>query len=490
MAIQPVQPQRGAEHRHPLYDSFRLTTTIKVRLGVKRKKGDDEYPQEVDYFVLKPEDGATQDILSVYGDKPKSLRMMLTTEAPRPHEPSPEDRLVLDISNTAWGWNSGLLCRGTGASQDEPGDAIATDERFAQRIAGIVGAKVEKAPHGYKIPCYGQDCPKYRHKIEIPDPNNARKRQLVFAPTPWGQRDPDAPCGLSIVFKALLLHPTDPDPSNILGIAEIASSSINTIRDLVGGFAVMRRLTASPLNPQGRTVGIPFEVIRKPTTTTKVARRTHFTLAIQTTPKVWQRYARIPLSNLFLGLETMAEIKQLLSAEADLASVQDIIPRPLELAAHASDDLSAIEERTRASHGKPLVPQSAATTDGEEAVESAVQPESVDPEDDMQLGPQQIAELKDLCGGREDPDDPQSKALPGVLAKFYSFVHQADREMGREPTRRMSDLRYAHYKWIKAHVEPSAQPGSEEDDDDRIPPPPPEDEPEVVDGPDEQQRLV
>jgi len=463
--------------RHPIFDDVRLTTTVKIRLGVKKTKGDTEYPSEVDYFVLKEDDGATADMRKLYGEAPKSLRMMLPFEAPRVGEPSDADDLVLSIYNTAWGWNSGLLCKGTGKSKHEPGLAQATDKDFAARIASLTKAKVTEVDGRYQIPCLGVDCPKYRNMVEIQKQKDGRlQRALVMAPG----HDPDAPCKLTILFKALLLHPTDPDPANILGVAEIASGSINTIRDVVSGFQLMREFTKTLEHPRGRTALIPFQLIRKITTTTKVARRAHFTLAILPTPKEWQKYARIPTRQMFLPPETIAELRQLREAEISLDSVRDIIPRPLELAAHEGADLVEIERQAHekapaAPASGPVVPQG--TVDREEAVRAAPAAAAAEEEsktEEPAAGPveaemtrilteaERLA-LKDLLGGRVDPDDETSPSKPETLERLYYWIREFDREHGTD-TKRMSQMTVHHDLWIRSRVEAEAAANQHEDD--------------------------
>src|SRR6266487_740432 len=111
-----------------LSDRRRLPRLLKIRLGEKKKSaGGRDYPSESDYFVLKKEDGATDEIIKLYALKPKSLRMMLPFEV-EAADPKTGDELVLNLSNRAYGTNAGLKCRGTGNNAAEFGVAETSDE--------------------------------------------------------------------------------------------------------------------------------------------------------------------------------------------------------------------------------------------------------------------------------------------------------------------------------------------------------------------------
>lgn len=462
--------------RHPVFDEVRQTTTLVVRLGVKRKKGDDEYPEEVDYFVLKPEDGATPEIIEAYGPRPKELRLMLLHPAPERDRPRPTDALVLQINNTAWSWNSGLLCKGTGADEHKPGRFVSTERAFAERVLMDTGAQVQENDDGtYGGPCFGLACRKYRHMVERKVEERGRaKRTLVLAPIPFGdgKRDADAPCKLTILFKAALLHPTDPDPGHILALVQIASGSINTIKDVLYGFDMIGDHTAQRPGQRGRTHKIPFWLMRKPTTTTKVARRQHWTLAIRPTPTEWKRYAEIPEEDLYLPPRMIAE---LMEQRESLRAYRDVIPRPLELAAHAGADLNEIERRVHASH----VPQGDAspgvvtdrdealreTAAGQQQAEPAEGPTFVpDPELDRVLSDTERAALKAAVGVEPtDPQDPQSPSKPETLKHLHRWVHEYDRQHGFK-TGKLSALTVRHDRWIRAQLAPT--PVTTEDDDD------------------------
>jgi len=83
----------------------------KIRLGVKKtSQGGREYPAEVSYFILKPEDCATPTIherwRKVYGEKPVEIDVMFPCEDPR---------VFFEQSYKRYG-QSGLVCKGDGST--------------------------------------------------------------------------------------------------------------------------------------------------------------------------------------------------------------------------------------------------------------------------------------------------------------------------------------------------------------------------------------
>jgi hypothetical protein len=317
---------------------------------------------------------------------------------------------------------------------------------------------------------------------------------MVLAPVPFAdpERDPDAPCKLTILFRAALLHPTDPDPGHILAVAQIASGSIHTIRGLLNGLSQIRDYTRQSPHDPGRTEKIPFWLTRKRTTTTGgPARAVHYTLAVRMTPTEWARYARIRVEEMFLPPQVIAE--EMTRREA-LNAFRDLIPRQLELDAPRGADLAEIERKTHASHGTP-VPQAAAssiTTDRDEALAEASDrpPEAEgegetetptfepDPELDRTLSiPERLA-LKQAVGVKPlNEDDPDGESDPESLRTLYRIIKLFD-AVHHVATPRLSALTVRHDRWIRAQVAPPT-PGAEDDQD--IPETPAEPAP---DGPD------
>lgn len=461
--------------RHPIYDTgTRLTTTVTVRLGVKNRsdRTGKEYPREVDYFVLNEEDGLTDEIRDAYSEQggklaPKELTCMVPFEPPVPGHPDPRDDYTVSIYNTAWGWKSGLLCKGTGADLANPGRAESSDETFAKRIAAAnpKGDQAWQAENGrWQIQCLGKDCVKYRlmTEQEVPTPDgNGTRIAVNLDPS----KDPEAPCKLTVLFKALLLRPPAPgqevDPGDVLGVIQIASGSINTIRDVLSGFALMREVTG------GRAAMIPFTLTRKATTTTKGARSKHYTLAIKVESRRWQKFSRIPERSMFLPPKELDALKELAEHEVALDTVRDIIPRPLELEAARGTEGDVAESL------HPRVPQGGTVVENNFPEDQPVTAPSGE-SDDRRLAQAEIAELKDLLGGRTDPDNIFSAGVPGVSEKLRALIKQAAEEFGEQPPR-LADLSVRYRDWIKARVEQPVQPGSEQaeesTDPDDAPPP-------------------
>jgi hypothetical protein len=120
------------------------------------------------------------------------------------------------------------------------------------------------------------------------------------------------------------------------------------------------------------------------------------------------------------------------------------------------------------------VPQGNGTTDPDEAAAAALKPGQATPEPegpsyepdpalDRTLSRPELNALKDLLGGRVDPDDEQSAATEEARQKLYGMVARFNAEH-HAGFRRLSDLTVRVDRWIRAQVgEPPAE-------DDVIPP--------------------
>lgn len=84
----------------------RLPRLGKIRLGEKRvsKETGNEYPAEVDYFVVPPE------VAKVYGDKPKELDVVF---------PVDDESIIAPYAYEYYGSSKGLKCTGTGEYANE-----------------------------------------------------------------------------------------------------------------------------------------------------------------------------------------------------------------------------------------------------------------------------------------------------------------------------------------------------------------------------------
>ncbi len=86
-------------------DIRRLPRIAKIRLGVKviSKKTGNEYPKEVDYFVVP------EAVAKIYGDKPKELDIMMPTNDPE---------IFFPQSYKAYGADQRLKCKGNGETAE------------------------------------------------------------------------------------------------------------------------------------------------------------------------------------------------------------------------------------------------------------------------------------------------------------------------------------------------------------------------------------
>lgn len=84
-----------------LSERRRMPLLGKIRLGIKKKsaKTGNEYPAETDYFVCPPE------VRRVFGDKPKSLRIMV---------PINDIDSVFPVAYCFYGSSRGIKCKGDG----------------------------------------------------------------------------------------------------------------------------------------------------------------------------------------------------------------------------------------------------------------------------------------------------------------------------------------------------------------------------------------
>jgi len=403
-----------------LSDRRRLPRLLKIRLGVRRNGGSDGPPKEVDYFVFKKEDGATDEILKLYSGTPKAIRMMLPFEVDA-LDPKSGDELVWNENNRAYGRAHGLKCKGHGGSASEPDFAETDDEEWAKRIAGNAKAQPVKLPNGrYRIPCWGRDCPKYA----------ATDQDGKKLPG----HDADAACKAVVVLRAFLLHPTDDvsskDYCRVLGVAEIASGSRNTMIDVRSSFEVVKLYTG------GRTAAVPFKLIRRPMKTTSTGPM-HFTLTIEPTPEEWQRFGMTPPSQVFLPEAKRAELAALAAADVNFDSVKDLLPRALPAA-----DIPAESE--------PL--GELVTADRDQVLDDAQRGDDPDPDPELERELSQLErdELKQLCGGV--PGQPQTlEKFREMVAAAYSWFDtwHAEGEGDRPP---LGLLQVKHARFIKEQV--------------------------------------
>jgi hypothetical protein len=455
-------PVRGLE------DTVRIPRTFNIRLGTRVKKLQDGsrarlkvteeggYPTETEYFVLSDEE-VSKEIRDLYGKEPKAIRLMLLTEYDAIDESRAE--LSLSLNNRAWR-RRGLRCIGHGRAADEADVAYTNDGEWALRIAQAANAVAEKlegperkqAPMSgaevWRVPCLGQDCPKYDRKVE--GVKNGEKAMVQAE-----GHDTDAGCKVNIVLRAFLLHPDfakigKPGEREVLGAVQIASGSYNTIVQLRSAFKIMKNFT------NGRTAGIPFTLIRKPTTTYTPTRQIHWTLDLNWEPALWQQFATLPMNEMFLTDELRA-YRRLINQQPlglDFDAVRDLYPTTPRLTGEVMPNRgsaagSPSSDMTQA-QGE-AGPQNDVTNDSVSG-DGQPEPSSALAEQDRFLTLSEVTELRRLFGTRTDPegpeDDHQNPFPPDVQQKLVNAIGMYNAATGSDITK-FSQLTLRAYEYVK-----------------------------------------
>jgi hypothetical protein len=387
-----------------LSDRKRFTTLVRIRLGVKETNARGvEYPKETDAFMLSADDGATPEILKLYGTRTKALRLMLPFEltAVDPHS---GQEIVWNVRNRAYGSGAGLKCSGDGGSDENLGAAEATDEEWAAAVSRHTGVAPTKLKNGrYQIVCAGRDCPMQA---------GAKKQ-----------------CAQVAVFRAFLLHPTtnsgSPDYCRVLASCDLATGSFNSIVDIQSGIQLLAPFTG------GRTSVIPFSLIRKPTTTYQGQKAIHWTLAVTFDPREVQRWALVPPGQAFLPEAMREDLLRLAAKEPDLDAVRDILPR-LEAAVVNQSP----ESEPREAIGPPVAsPPDPVAADRQEAVDRA-----------------EAAELERPLTQAER--DEVKKLFPTVDEARDAAV-KAHAHFGTAGASPFGDLQVKHARWVRANAVPA-----------------------------------
>ena len=324
-----------------LSDLRRLSRDFKIRLGSRLIKGeggvtrepkyDDKkrqreeggYPKEAEHFVMLPEE-VPEDVRDLYGPEPHSLRMMLPMEWDAT-DPNTGDEMVFNRNNRAYARTQGLRCKGTGYSSEYPGMATTTDIEWAGRIAQASGMAMETVSLNgtkmHRVRCLGADCPKYLRLATVDKVGGGTMTVKAEGV------DSDAACKRVFILRAFLLHPTtdtaSPDYCRVLGLAEIASSSFNTMINLQSDFPMMRAFTAT-----GTTAGIPFRLERVPIVTFKPTRAVHFVLKVSLDYREVSRWGAVPLAERFQSDELRGRLRAIAATPLALTydSVSDLMP--------------------------------------------------------------------------------------------------------------------------------------------------------------------
>ena len=228
----------------------------------------------------------------------------------------------------------------------------------------------------------------------------------------------------------------------MLGVVEVASGSRNAMIDVRSSFDLMRGFTG------GRTAGVPFTLIRKPTQTFGGAgRQLHFPCAVEPAPEEWQRFGNTPLDQVFLSPADRASLRNLEGGAVELESVRDLVPAPRLVGPGRTE-------------GRESAPRSA--VDGGDdlcrpAVGAAVEEAGLGEEDDTEAARQLVAaerdELKALLGEREDPDDSASPWTAATMRRLQGLAAEAHDHFGTDPAGRpVSSLQVRHARWIRSRI--------------------------------------
>jgi Recombination directionality factor-like len=316
----PIVGLTDVEGGLPKLVSIRLGEPIHDPRTGQRLQG--KRPSEHDHFALTPEDGATPEMLQLWGRTPKQLRILLHEEFDYV-PPGRDEEVVMSAYNRAYQGAAGLVCRGTGNDRTKPGIAWTSNEEWATRICAVTRSQPEYLPDGrIQMVCPGRGCPKW-FKMEKGEDGKMRRAPGT---------DRDSACRHTLVFRFYLVHPCldydSPDYLRILGGAQLASSSVNTIRDLFAGMREVLRHTRHPKwGPEGRTRAIPLTLIRKRTWTGGggVGRVPHWTIQILPTIPEWERAALMPPDAVFISVPQRAAILQALRDADEYFVVRDLV---------------------------------------------------------------------------------------------------------------------------------------------------------------------
>lgn len=471
----------------------RLTRMFRVYLGEEMEKANGErrpFPKETDYFrltVVSPEAyPQALEALEVYGKTPKFLRIMLPFEV-EAVDPHTGDDLVLNHFNRAYGRGHGLRCKGTGHHGGEPGVAETDDEQWARRICQHAGVPMpERDPYSrrWRLPCLGQDCPKYLETVDVEEPDPRRPGQTKKVQRRAEGKDPDAACGPKLVLRCFLLHP-ERDPANrvdycrVLGTMEVATGSRNAFTDVPSGIDLVRPHSG------GRTSVIPMTLFRQNTWTYRPVKQLHFTLAIAADPREVVRWAAKEIRDAFLTEEVLQEVERLrtLRGEVGYDSVAGLIPNRHLLPALGPGQRAG--EEGAAEPPPPAGPSNQVSHDrdgGDEEPDEAIRrflaasDEGEDPKRFLeQVERDQIKTLVLLQlltaeernraldpewePGQPSPFDPELKVghQPPAIRRLVrdrikALVNEYDQAHGVQTRQPLNDLTVGHRSWMRAYT--------------------------------------
>ena len=178
-----------------LSEQRRVPRLGKIHLGrkVPTKSGDSTRPEASDYFVMPPE------LVHIFGEECNELPIMIPTE---------DDEVWANQYYKRYSMTRGLVCRG---------DGITCRRMIDAKTGGVADRNTKEIVWKEGLPCDGMDCPDYKVKA------------------------------CKEVLNLQFIMPDVPG----LGVWQIDTSSINSIRNINSGAAMVRlvykRLAFIPL---------------------------------------------------------------------------------------------------------------------------------------------------------------------------------------------------------------------------------------------------
>ena len=116
----------------------------KIHLGLPPSEGKN-YPQKTDYFVLPKDSPGYADLVKLFGDKPKELRVMI---------PAEDVEIWASQYYKAYDLTHGLVCKGDGTTATRLVDVKTQQWPSKDAVATTM----------LDMPCAGPDCPEYKAK--------------------------------------------------------------------------------------------------------------------------------------------------------------------------------------------------------------------------------------------------------------------------------------------------------------------------------------
>jgi len=188
-------------------ETRRLPRLGKLHIGIKKKKvvngREVEYPSAVDHFVFPEDNPLYDDLVRVFGEKPKELRILIPVED--------EERWCSQYYR-AYSQSRGLICKGDGD----------TALRMVDIRTGALADRNTTEAVLKEVPCAGRDCPDYEQSCRE-------------------------------IMNLQFLLPEVPG----LGVWQIDTSSINSIRNINSAADLVKRI-------YGRVSMIPLLLTLEP----------------------------------------------------------------------------------------------------------------------------------------------------------------------------------------------------------------------------------